>query len=141
MRRNTTVVPAVIFSLVLHHESSCTAFHIQQYQYRHSTFAPSTTKTTAASPSRQRKRGKGFDNVNQKSSSKNKRLFLLRASTETGNTNINVSLEEGNLEYRPDRDTDSQAYESPDKQWILQYHDIKTRRDVADARAQVCVQG
>lgn len=54
-------------------------------------------------------------------------------STETGS--INVNLEE-NVEYRPDRDTESQAYES-NQGWTLQYHDIKTRRDVADARAQV----
>lgn len=55
------------------------------------------------------------------------------ASTETGNINVNL---EGNLEYRPDRDTESQAYESS-QGYTLQYHDIKTRRDVADARAQV----
>lgn len=38
--------------------------------------------------------------------------------------------------YQPDRDVDSTAYES-DQGWQLKYHDIKTRRDAADARAKV----
>lgn len=39
--------------------------------------------------------------------------------------------------YQPDRDVESQAYESKDGRWNLKYHDIKTRRDAADARAKV----
>ncbi len=38
--------------------------------------------------------------------------------------------------YQPDRDVDTTAYES-EQAWQLKYHDIKTRRDAADARAKV----
>lgn len=40
--------------------------------------------------------------------------------------------------YKPDRDVESQAYQSAEG-WTLKYHDIKTRRDAADARAKVGV--
>lgn len=54
------------------------------------------------------------------------------ASTEV-DVGVNV-----NLEYRPDRDTESQAYQSAEGQtWKLKYHDIKTRRDTSDTRAKV----
>ncbi|CAN0203548.1 unnamed protein product, partial [Ectocarpus sp. 12 AP-2014] len=37
----------------------------------------------------------------------------------------------------PYRDVESQEYKSESKQpWQLKYHDIKTRRDVSDARSQ-----
>lgn len=38
--------------------------------------------------------------------------------------------------YNPDRDVESQAYQSS-QGWTLKYHDIKTRRDAAEARAKV----
>lgn len=42
----------------------------------------------------------------------------------------------GEAKVRNDRDQDSQAYSSEDR-WILKYHDVKTRRDVADERSRV----
>lgn len=55
-------------------------------------------------------------------------------STEVEAVDVNV-----NVEYKPDRDTKSQAYQSTDGQWNLKYHDIKTRREASDARAKVSV--
>lgn len=48
------------------------------------------------------------------------------------------SEKESAEEYKPDRDVESQAYQSA-QGWTLKYHDIKTRRDAADARATVGV--
>lgn len=39
--------------------------------------------------------------------------------------------------YQPDRDVERMAYQSEEGKWELKYHDIKTRRDTADARAKV----
>lgn len=51
---------------------------------------------------------------------------------------VNSLRSDGDDVYKPDRDVERQAYESAEG-WILKYHDIKTRRDAADARAKVLV--
>ncbi|CAN0260460.1 unnamed protein product [Ascophyllum nodosum] len=53
----------------------------------------------------------------------------LKDSSST--TNINSRVDG----YNPDRDVGSQAYQSTEG-WTLKYHDIKTRRDAAEARAK-----
>ena len=60
----------------------------------------------------------------------------LKDSSSTTNSNSRVDG------YYPDRDVGSQAYQSTEG-WTLKYHDIKTRRDVAEARAKVssCASG
>lgn len=49
---------------------------------------------------------------------------------------VTMMSEKVSSPYKPDRDVDRQAFESTSG-YDLKYHDIKTRRDAADARAKV----
>lgn len=72
---------------------------------------------------------------------------MARALMSTDTTQVDVDIDRlknkksnnssgGNDGYNPDRDVESQAYQSA-QGWTLKYHDIKTRRDMAEARAKV----
>lgn len=52
-------------------------------------------------------------------------------------TRVSMTSTDISSPYQPDRDAERTAYES-EEGWALKYHDIKTRRDTADARAKVC---
>lgn len=54
----------------------------------------------------------------------------------TTGTRVSMISTDISSPYQPDRDVDRTAYES-EEGWELKYHDIKTRRDTADARAKV----
>ena len=51
-------------------------------------------------------------------------------------TRVSMTSTDISSPYQPDRDAERTAYES-EQGWELKYHDIKTRRDTADARGKV----
>lgn len=77
------------------------------------------------------------------SSSNGDRRSVLDAPARVGGRTVvagmRVSMTSTDISspYQPDRDVERTAYESKEG-WELKYHDIKTRRDTADARAKVC---
>lgn len=71
------------------------------------------------------------------------RLSIVRMSTKIDQAEVDVDVNNRSSgaaddAYKPDRDVESQAYQSTEG-WQLKYHDIKTRRDAADAMAKVSV--
>lgn len=108
----------------------------------HALGSPTTTNTWQSAPRRPLSRTveDANDNTKCRSTGLRGRYVSSMASTEVGGVEFDVENVKSELEYRPDRDTESQAYESAEG-WTLRYHDLKTRRDVSDARAKVTEEG